>query len=114
LSSTVQIPEAFRFRLDVSGRLISEHADAFGFERSLAAALGSREVRLPGVGDEAYVYEQETGSGTTRTYTATVVFRQDDAVVRMNLRRGGGLENGKVLAAAVQGARWFAEGIRRG
>ena len=114
LSSPIPLPNAFRFRLDVSGELISEDADAFAFERSLASALGSREVRLPGVGDEAYVYEQETGSGTNRNYTATVVFRQADAVVRMNLRRGGGLENDKVLAAAVQGARGFADGIRRG
>jgi eukaryotic-like serine/threonine-protein kinase len=113
-SSPIPVPDAFRFRLSVSGKLVSEYADAFAFERSLAAALGSREVRLPGVGDEAYVYEGETSSGTYRDYTATVVFRQADAVVRMNLRRGGGLKNDKVLAAAIQGARWFAEGIRRG
>lgn len=113
-SSPVPVPDALLFRLDVSGKLVSEYADAFAFERSLAAALGSREVRLPGVGDEAYVYEQETSSGTYRNYTATVVFRQADAVVRMNLRRGGGLKNDKVLAAAVQGARWFADGLRHG
>ena len=114
LSFPISLPLAFQFRMDVSGKLVSEDADAFAFERSLAAALGSQEVRLPGVGDEAYVYEQERGSGPTRTYTATVVFRQAGAVVRMNLRRGGGLDNDKVLAAAVQGARWFADGIHRG
>jgi hypothetical protein len=112
-SSPVPLPDALLFRLSVSGTLIADQADAFAFERSLAAALGSAEVPLPGVGEEAYVYEQETGD-KFRTYTATVVFRQAGAVVRMNLRRGGGLENDKVLDAAVQGARWFADGIRRG
>ncbi|ROO86441.1 hypothetical protein EDD29_4012 [Actinocorallia herbida] len=107
------LPGTLSLSLDVKVALVNNPGDSLKSERRMASYGGGEVIELGGPGDDGFVKETLMNlSGSGDRFMTEVVFRQANAVVTVEFTRSGPA-SAALRQAAIRGAYWIAEELRR-